>query len=355
MNHLELFAGIGGFRQALSLLGKDFDIPQTTVAFSEIDESAVKSYKSIFHTENEIEMGDIVAFNHNIDNIKSLPNIDLLTGGFPCQAFSMMGKQKGFDDMRGNVFFQILEILKIKKPKYVLLENVRNLISHNKGQTFNFILDSLRDCGYQNLYFDIFNTEDFGLAQKRNRVFIFATREKIEGIDFTSKNIKKIFAQVIKSTSLLYQESTHDVLEKKVSDKFYLSETIKPTILSNGTKTYRSKSEINPIIAKPLTATMVKMHRACQDNYFSDGYIESENPVEYLKTIYTKEELCKQRIRKITPREAFLLQGFPASSFERAEASGVSNAQLYKQAGNAVSVNTVYAIMYYLFVLLNLR
>ena len=355
MNHLELFAGIGGFRQALTLLGNDFDIAQTTIAFSEIDASAVKSYKAIYNTEDELEMGDIVAFNQDESNILTLPHLDLLTGGFPCQAFSMMGKQKGFEDMRGNVFFQILEILKRKKPKYVLLENVRNLKTHNNGQTFAYILESLKNCGYENIYYDVFNTEDFGLAQKRNRVFIFATTEKIEGLSFTSKTIKSIFANVIKNTSLLVQQSTHDILEKEVEEKFYLSDTIKPTILSNGTKTYHSKSEINPLIAKPLTATMVKMHRACQDNYFSEGYIQATDPVAYLETSYTKDELCKQRIRKITPREAFLLQGFSVECFDKAASSGVSNAQLYKQAGNAVSVNTVYAILYYLFVHLGLR
>ena len=355
MNHLELFAGIGGFRQALTLLSEDFGISQTTVAFSEIDPSAVKSYKAIYNTDNELEMGDIVAFNQNVENIKALPKIDLLTGGFPCQAFSMMGKQKGFEDMRGNVFFQILEILREKKPKYVLLENVRNLKTHNNGQTFAYILESLRKCGYDNIYFDVFDTEDFGLAQKRNRVFIFATTEKIENFSFTSKIVKNIFANVIEKTSVLRHKSTHDVLERVVDAKFYLSDTIKPTILSNGTKTYHSKSEINPLIAKPLTATMVKMHRACQDNYFSDGYIQAEDPVVYLETTFTKEELCQQRIRKITPKEAFMFQGFSRECFERAAAAGVSNAQLYKQAGNAVSVNTVYAIMYYLFVHLNLR
>lgn len=355
MTHIELFAGIGGFRQALTLLQKDFNISQKTVAFSEIDESAVKTYKSVFYTDEEIEMGDIVAFNSALENINALPNIDLLTGGFPCQAFSMMGKQKGFEDMRGNVFFQILEILKYKKPKFVLLENVRNLISHDDGKTFAFILESLRDCGYKNIYYDIFNTADFGLAQKRNRVFIFATTEKIDNLNFSSKIVKEVFSKVITKTSLLKQNSTHEILEKNVDEKFYLSATIKPTILSNGTKSYRSKSEINPLIAKPLTATMVKMHRACQDNYFSDGFIQSNDPVEYLKTNYSKEELCQQRIRKITPREAFLLQGFSSEYFENAQKSGVSNAQLYKQAGNAVSVNTVYAIMYYLFIHKGLR
>ena len=96
------------------------------------------------------------------------------------------------------------------------------------------------------------------------------------------------------------------------------------------------------------------MHRACQDNYFSDGYIQSDDPVKYLETTYTKEELCKQRIRKITPQEAFMLQGFPFGFIEKAKKAGVSNAQLYKQAGNAVSINTVYAILYYLFVYLQL-
>ncbi len=355
MNHLELFAGIGGFRQALTLLSNDFAIKQQTIGFSEIDESAVKSYKSIYNTENEIEMGDIVAFNLDKENINNLPRIDLLTGGFPCQAFSMMGKQKGFSDMRGNVFFQIIELLKIKKPKYILLENVRNLKSHNKGETFAYILQSIRDCGYNNIYYDIFNSEDFGLAQKRNRVFIFATTEDLKDFDFTSKKIKDIFGEVFCNTSLLKQKNTHEILEKVVDKKYYLSNTIKPTILSNGTKTYRSKSEINPLIAKPLTATMVKMHRACQDNYFSDGFIKSSSPHEYLKKQFSKEELCNQQIRRLTPKEAFLLQGFSEECFKKASRSGVSNAQLYKQAGNAVSVNTVYAIMYYLFIYLGLR
>ena len=216
-------------------------------------------------------------------------------------------------------------------------------------------MNSLKSCGYDNIYFDVFNTEDFGLAQKRNRVFIFATTELIRDFEFSSKIIRDVFLQRKIKTSLLMQNSTHDILEKNVDKKYYLSDIIKPTILANGTKNYRSKSEINPLIAKPLTATMVKMHRACQDNYFSDGYIQADNPLAYLKTNYTKEDLCKQHIRKITPKEAFLLQGFSAECFEKASSAGVSNAQLYKQAGNAVSVNTVYAIMYYLFVYLNLR
>ncbi len=355
IKHLELFAGIGGFRQALTMLSNDFNIQQTTVAFSEIDECAIKSYTAAFDTTNEVAIGDIVSFNQNINNIKLLPQIDFLTGGFPCQAFSMMGKQKGFDDIRGNVFFQILKILRVKKPKYVLLENVRNLMSHNNGKTFEFIIQSLKDSGYPNIYYDVFNTEDFGLAQTRNRVFIFATTRRIDGFTFNRKVVKESFESIKNRTSLLLQESTYEVLEKEVDEKYYLSDTIKPTILANGTKSYKAKSEINPLIAKPLTATMVKMHRACQDNYFSYGFINSNNPYEYVKTVFSKEELCKQRIRKITPYEAFTLQGFPKSFYEAVKNIGISNAQLYKQAGNAVSVNTVYAILHYLFIKNQLR
>ena len=354
MNHVELFAGIGGFRQALNLLQNDFGIHQKTVAFSEIDESAVRTYKSAFDTTSEIEIGDIVAFCEDKKQLSSLPDFTLLTGGFPCQAFSMMGKQKGFDDMRGNVFFKILDVLRAKKPKYVLLENVRNLLTHDGGKTFAYIIDSIQKCGYHT-YYDVFNTNDFGLAQKRNRVFIFATTEAIDNFTFGNKAIKESFDSIFSKTSLQKQNTTHDILDRNVENKYYLSDTIKPTILANGTKNFKSKSEINPIIAKPLTATMVKMHRACQDNYFSDGYIQSDNPLEYVKTAFSKEELCAHRIRKLTPREAFLLQGFGTEYFAKIENTGNSNSQLYKQAGNAVSVNTVYAILHYLFCRMNLR
>lgn len=354
MRHVELFAGVGGFRQALTLLQNDFGFNQNTIAFSEIDESAVKTYKAAFDTAGEIEIGDIVAFCEDKELVSSLPDFTLLTGGFPCQAFSMMGKQKGFDDMRGNVFFKILDVLKVKKPKYVLLENVRNLLTHDGGKTFAYIINSIQECGYHT-YYDVFNTNDFGLAQKRNRVFIFATTEEIDEFKFDCKSVKDSFDSVFSNTSLQKQKTTHDILDKRVDDKYYLSDTIKPTILANGTKNFKSKSEINPVIAKPLTATMVKMHRACQDNYFDDEYIHSDNPLEYIKKDFSKEELCSHRIRKLTPKEAFLLQGFGAEYYSKIENAGNSNSQLYKQAGNAVSVNTVYAIMYYLFCHMNLR
>lgn len=350
ITHLELFAGIGGFRHAIDLFGKDTQTPIQCVGFSEIDDYATKTYKSNYNTTGEVEIGDIVHYTSDVTNIESLPDFTILTGGFPCQSFSMMGKMNGFNDIRGNVFFRIIDLLNVKKPPFILLENVRNLRTHDKGNTFQTITKAINEAGYPYIYHDIFNTEDFGLAQTRNRVYIFASRFKLdEHFKFDTKTVKAHFTKIEK-TSLLKQSTVLDVLSKQVEAKYYLSETLKPTILADGAKNFKSKSEINQLIARPLTATMVKMHRACQDNYFSDEFVHNIDPINYLKTTkFTKEELAKQHIRKLTPVEAFALQGFESSFTARAIDAGISNHQLYKQAGNAASVNTVYAILHYLF------
>lgn len=350
ITHLELFAGIGGFRHALDLFSQDTGEKVQCVGFSEIDSYATKTYKANYKILNEVEMGDIVAFTSNKNKINSLPNFTLLTGGFPCQSFSMMGKKNGFNDVRGNVFFRIIDILKVKKPSFILLENVRNLKNHDKGKTFKVIKESLCELGYNYFYSDVFNTSKFDLAHTRNRVYIFASRVKLpENFHFSEKHVQDFFNK-LENKSTLLQNNILDVLDKTVPEKYYLSDTIKPTILADGSKKFKSKSEINKLIARPLTATMVKMHRACQDNYYSDGFIKSKDPLKYLHTnSFTKEELAKQRIRKLTPKEAFELQGFNKNFVLNAENVKISNFQLYKQAGNAVSVNTVYAIIQYLF------
>lgn len=355
MKHIELFAGIGGFRKAMENLEKDFAIPFECQAFSEIDANATKTYKANYNTENEVEMGDIVEFNSDMSRFDNL-EFDLITGGFPCQAFSMMGKQLGFNDHRGTMFFQIEKIIERKRPRFVLLENVKNLLTHDKGQTFREIVARLENLGYQ-VYYDIFNTMDFRLAQKRSRLIVFATTEQLpKKFSFNSETINKVFLGNLKKfKSLLLQSSVLDVLSKTVASKYYLSERIKPTLLANGSKNFVSKSEINQVIARPLTATMHKMHRACQDNYYSDGFILADDPIAYLEKKFTKEELALQPIRKLTPQEAFALQGFPAKFVENAQAQKVCDGALYKQAGNAVSVNVIYAVLYYLFIDQNLN
>ncbi len=350
ITHLELFAGIGGFRRAIDLYGRDCGEITQCVGFSEIDEYATKTYKANYDTNGEVEIGDIVGFTAHDKNLQDLPDFTLLTGGFPCQSFSMMGKKNGFNDIRGNVFFRIIDILKVKQPPFILLENVRNLRSHDKGNTFKVVQESLVDAGYKYFYSDVFNTSNFQLAHTRNRVYIFASRIPMPfDFVFDSESVLKYFNSLT-NKSVMSQQSVLDVLDRVVEPKYYLSETLKPTILADGSKNFKSKSEINQLIARPLTATMVKMHRACQDNYYSDGFINSNDPIKYLEqNSFTKEELAKQKIRKLTPKEAFALQGFSSDFVVNAINAKVSNHQLYKQAGNAVSVNTVYAILQYLF------
>lgn len=353
MRHLELFAGIGGFRRAIDLFCKDNNEPSECVGFSEIDNNAVKSYKAMHETKDELELGDIQKFVCEDRRIKELPKFGLLTGGFPCQAFSMMGKKRGFEDERGEVFYRIIDILKETQPKFILLENVRNLKSHDDGRTYTEIERSLTEDADYHIDSVILDTKDFGLPQIRRRVFIFGIHNKHLAY---KKDLKLDVKEIILASKDFndncslnkYKNVLDGLLSAKVDSKYYLSDRIKPTILANGTKKFESKSEINLMIARPLTASMVKMHRACQDNYYSDLFLNSKDPIKYLDKKLTKEEQVKHSIRKLTPEEAFKLQGFNITDVKKARKAGVSDHQLYRQSGNAVSVNTVYALLYHL-------
>ena len=353
MTHLELFAGIGGFRRAMDLLTQDNVMDFNCIGFSEIDSKAVATYCANYHPEdNEIVMGDIVAFTANQQNIDNLPDIDILTGGFPCQTFSMMGKKAGFNEDRGQMFFRIMDILEVKHPRYVMLENVKNLVSHDKGNTFARIVQELAGIGYH-VFPNIYNTADFHLPQTRNRLVIFATTENVDirwmTENFTPENVRAAYDEVFQRLSTYHYESVIDILAQEVNPKYFLSERIKPTLLANGSANFKSRSDINMRIARPLTATMHKMHRACQDNYYSQDFIETYGRINHVED-YTKEQLAQLPIRKLTPEEAFMLQGFPAEFAINARNTGVADGSLYKQAGNAVSVNTIYAILYYLII-----
>ena len=139
MNHVELFAGIGGFRRAMDLISHDLCIPIDTIAFSEIDKTAISTYKANYDTDGEFPMGDIVDFVKNKKWMKQLPKYEILSGGFPCQTFSMMGSQEGFEEERGQMFFRIMDMINARHPRYVLLENVKNLMRHDGGNTIAVI------------------------------------------------------------------------------------------------------------------------------------------------------------------------------------------------------------------------
>lgn len=300
---VSLFSGIGGLD--LGFIKQGFNI----IWANDFDKYAVESYKA--NIDSNIVYGDL---NNYLEDI---PEHDILLAGFPCQPFSLMGKKQGFTDERGTLFFTIERILKKHKPKVIVLENVKNLLTHDRGKTIKRMLEILEDKLNYKVYYDVLNTSDYGLPQTRRRVFIvgFLIEEFGEELNtFTFPSPEKL------------NETVFDLLDENVDKKYFLSHKILPTILSNGSKNYYSKSEINLKIAKPLTATMHKMHRANQDNYYEDivNRNKFEDTVE--KRIST--------IRRLTPNECRKLQGFP-NNWKYV----VSDTQLYRQFGNAVSVN----------------
>ena len=292
MKVVSLFSGIGGLDEGFIKSGYD------VIWANDIDKYAAETYRANFN--NEFVLGDITKMP-----IKDIPDFDVLIGGFPCQPFSIMGSELGFEDTRGTLFFRIAEIINYKikkkrKPDVLVLENVRSLKTHDKGRTFNVIKNVLeKDLKYK-FYSDILNSADFGVPQNRRRTYI---------VCFANDKIEYKFPKILKSNKPKYLQN---ILEKKVDNKYFLSKKILPTILSNGTGGYNGKSEIDLKIARPLCATMGKMHRACQDNYVTQ----------------------KGKVRKLTPRECARLQGFDDKFI-----IPVSDAQAYKQFGNAVTVN----------------
>lgn len=352
MRHVELFSGIGGFRHAMSLLSNDGGPRFTCVGYSEIDSAARKTYTANFDTDGEVAIGDIATFAEDALAVERLPRFDLLTGGFPCQSFSMMGAQRGFEDTRGTLFFSMARLIQIRRPKYLLLENVKNLKTHDGGRTYQVIARTLEDMGYS-VRSDVFNTSDFGLAQTRNRIYIFATTRRLpSGFEFTTQAIQRFFARRDRR-SLIRQGQSVDALLRDAPEKYWLSDRLKRTILASGSGGFVAKSEIDLEVARPLCATMAKMHRACQDNYFSEGFINTHGRRRYVGGVAECENV---RIRRLMPEEAFALQGFGTEFVCNArEQFGVADCSLYKQAGNAISVNVVYAILAYLSEVFNWR
>ena len=161
IRYLDMFAGIGGFRSGLERLG-GFEC----IGFCEIDKYAKKSYEAMYDTKGELYFNDARKIKP-----EELPDIDLITGGFPCQSFSIAGQRKGFEDTRGTLFFEIARIAAVKKPKYLFLENVPGLLNHDSDKTFETIIHTLDELGYD-VCWQVLNSKNFGVPQSRNRVYI---------------------------------------------------------------------------------------------------------------------------------------------------------------------------------------
>mgnify|MGYP000873113610 CR=1 FL=1 len=315
---MELFGGIGAPRKALERLGVDFEI----VDYVEIDKFAVKSYNAIYNENFETQ--DVCEWDKDLD-------VDLIFHGSPCQDFSLAGKQAGGEEesgTRSSLMWHTVRIVEKLKPKYVIWENVKNVISKKHRHTFDKYLSKLEEFGYTN-YYQILNAKDYGIPQNRERVFVISILGEHHSYGFPPKQELKLRLK--------------DMLEDEVDEKYYLSDKMMKYIVANNEKWTgnNDKSIINKKIASAIN-TGEGSRRCDASNYVSDNYIENLNIKEATKV---RENL---RIRKLTPLECWRLMGF--DDIDCIKASEVnSNTQLYKQAGNSIVVNVLEAIFKELF------
>lgn len=295
---IDLFAGVGGIRLGFEQTGA-----VRTVFASEWDKFAQKTYKANF---GDTPHGDITKIDE-----KDIPDHDILLAGFPCQAFSQAGRKLGFEDTRGTLFFDVARIIKEKRPKAFLLENVKNLKSHDKGRTFETIQKTLDDLDYD-IDVMLFKARDFGAPQNRERIYIV-------GFDRRSK-FSKEFEPPIPTAA---KTSVGSILEKgPVDPKFTISDR-----LWEGHQNRK------------------KAHKAKGNGFGYSLFNENSPYTNTLSARYYKDgsEILIEQIegnpRKLTPREASRLQGFPEEFI-----IPVSNTQAYKQFGNSVCVLTIKAI-----------
>lgn len=302
IKYLSLFSGIGGFEYGIqqSRYGKE----ATCIAYSEIDRWADSIYRRRFPTHKPL--GDATLIRTS-----DLPSFDLLVAGFPCQAFSLAGLQKGFSDCRGTLFFEIARILKDCRPKYFLLENVRNLLGHNKGETFKTILGVLSDLGYY-VEWEILNSKRF-VPQNRERIYI---------------------------KGCLGREGGEEILSIRRYDEQ----------VSSGLNIKKDGASL-----KINTATKKGYAEAFANDGVNLGYPESKTRRGRVQPESIGALMCEGQwgtvtedfqIRKLTPTECERLQGFPDNWTQfGVDGEKISDAQRYKCLGNAVTTNVITHIM----------
>lgn len=346
LNVSTVFSGIGAIEHALQRM----NIPSEIIFACDIDKYCKKSYFANYDIKEENWIDDI----HNIKGNKFKGKIDLLVGGSPCQSFSMVGRRKGLEDSRGLLIYQFVKLVNQIQPKVFIYENVKGLLNHGKSETWKKLKATLDKTNYK-IYVKILNAKDYGIPQNRERMFVvgfkkardFEFPEPIElkltmqdflednpqskyflpekGIAFVTKekNLKKRYTQINGNIALCQKRNQQfnwhgdfimEFPKNSVDKKYFLSDKVKNYVTSTGTKDFYSKPETDLKVARPLLATMAKMHRAGIDNYITKG----------------------GKIRKLTPRECLRLMGFD-DRFKIV----VSDTQAYKQAGNAIVVDVL--------------
>ena len=295
---IDLFAGIGGFRIALEELNAE------CVFSSEWDKKAQETYRENF---KEIPKGDIIQIKEF-----EIPKHDILCAGFPCQAFSISGKQKGFEDTRGTLFFEIVRIANYHKPKILFLENVKNLKKHDRGRTLKIILKTLDKIGYD-VFYNILKASDFGVPQARERIYFVCFRKDLEikNFNFPKQTYEKIYLK--------------NILEENINEEFFIKR--KDIALSN-------RDENNEL--KPIQIGKINKGGQGERIYSINGHAITLSAYGGGIAGKTGAYLVNGKIRQLTPRECARVQGFP-DWFK----IPVSKNQAYKQFGNSVSVPVI--------------
>lgn len=272
MKYLSTFSGIGAPEKAIENLGLNFEC----VGFSEIDKYAVETYKKNFPDHKNL--GDITKIDE-----KNLPDFDLFIGGFPCQAFSIAGKRGGFEDTRGTLFFDCARIIKHKQPKYVILENVRGLLSHEDGKTFSTIIAALWEIGYA-VDHKILNSKNFGVPQNRERIFIVCRRA--DTITHTLPDFWHFhWAEKTDDTKKLV-----DILEEKADKKYFLSEKMVNGLMKKGEKEFINQDTQASAVhnTNGICPTL-----SAGTHGYANGYIKQlNNPKHSNDRIYSDTGIC---------------------------------------------------------------
>ena len=332
--------------------------------FCEIDKYAVKSYCAVHGVSEQLNLRDVSTVN-----TAELHDVDLITYGFPCQDISIAGKRQGFVDSNGNrtrsgLFFEALRIIKDTQPKYAIAENVKNLVSKKFRTEFETVISELDKAGYVS-YYDVLNAKDYGIPQNRERVFIVSIRKDLhQGFNFPKGEPLKLRLKDLLEPEVDSHYYHNDDRTKRFLEKLNLSNVSnEPNIQRvEGYTNYQSAQVISPSgISKTIAARDYKDAQSIIQigNYLENkgGFSNKQNgriydPKGLAPTLRTfcggnqepKILLDNIKIRKLTPLECWRLMGFDDDDFYKAQNVGISNSQLYKQAGNSIVVNVLQAI-----------
>lgn len=313
---IDLFAGIGGFRIALESIGG------RCVFSSEIDEHACEMYKANFGDDSYCDITKL--------DPSTIPDFDILCAGFPCQSFSICGKQKGFiDETRGTLFFDIVRILKKKRPKAFILENVKNLTTHDKGRTLTVIIDTLSNLGYS-VNYKVLNAKDFGVPQNRERILIVGSKD---GIHFDFNKVKGTPSKPMKE--FLDTKGKFEILKSEqytILDKKYIKQQKSSGLIFTG---YLNKP-IRKAGVRPNTEHLSRVHRQVNRIYSSEGMHPTIASQEVNGRFYIYNDNI---VRKLTIDECYRFFGFPEDFIKIG-----SSAKLYERIGNSVCIPVIKAV-----------